>query len=69
MYKIASFEMTDLNLVKKVSQTKKPLSFRQEWQNYKKLKLLLKQQENMVLKICLFYCVSNYPSSIDDFNL
>lgn len=70
MYKIASFEMTDLNLVKKVAQTKKPIIISTGMANLKEIENTVKTAKKYGAKdITILYCVSNYPSSIDDFNL
>jgi len=69
-YKISSFEMTDLNLVKKVSQTKKPIIISTGMANLKEIDTTFKiAKKNGAKDITLLYCVSNYPSTIDDFNL
>ena len=70
IYKIASFEMTDLNLVKKVSQTKKPIIISTGMAKLHEIEATVKTaRRNGAKNITLLYCVSNYPSSIDDFNL
>ena len=70
IYKIASFEMTDLNLVKKVSQTKKPIIISTGMANLEEIETTFKMaKKNGAKDITLLYCVSNYPSSISDFNL
>ena len=70
IYKIASFEMTDLNLVKKVAQTKKPIIISTGMANLEEIETTVKvAKKNGAKDITLLYCVSNYPSSIDDFNL
>ena len=70
MYKIASFEMTDLNLVKKVARTKKPIIISTGMANLKEIETTLKiAKKNGATDITLLYCVSNYPSSVDDFNM
>ena len=70
IYKIASFEMTDLNLVKKVSQTKKPIIISTGMANLEEITTTIKvAKKNGAKDITLLYCVSNYPSSIADFNL
>ena len=69
-YKISSFEMTDLNLVKKVSQTKKPIIISTGMANLEEIDTTFKiAKKNGAKDITLLYCVSNYPSTIDDFNL
>ena len=70
IYKISSFEMTDINLVKKVSQTKKPIIISTGMANLKEIETTVKIARKYGAKdISLLYCVSNYPSSINDFNL
>jgi len=70
IYKISSFEMTDLNLVKKVAQTKKPIIISTGMANLDEIETTVKTARKHGAKdISLLYCVSNYPSSIDDFNL
>jgi pseudaminic acid synthase len=70
MYKIASFEMTDLNLVKKISLTKKPIIISTGMANLEEIETTFRvAKKNGAKDITLLYCVSNYPSSINDFNL
>ena len=70
IYKIASFEMTDLNLVKKVAETKKPMIISTGMANLDEIDTTVKTARKYGAKdITLLYCVSNYPSKIDDFNL
>mgnify|MGYP000147158359 CR=1 FL=1 len=70
IYKIASFEMTDLNLVKKVSETKKPIIISTGMANLEEIETTIKvAKKNGAKDITLLYCVSNYPSVITDFNL
>ena len=70
IYKIASFEMTDLNLIKKVSKTKKPIIISTGMANLEEIELSYNvAKKNGAEDITLLYCVSNYPSSINDFNL
>ena len=70
IYKIASFEMTDLNLVKKIAQTKKPVIMSTGMATLKEIDTSVKiARKNGVKDLTLLYCVSNYPSLISDFNL
>ena len=70
IYKIASFEMTDLELVKKISQTKKPIIISTGMANLDEIETTVKTaKRNGANEITLLYCVSNYPSKISDFNL
>ena len=70
IYKIASFEMKDLNLVKKIAQTKKPIIMSTGMATLKEIEASVKiVKKNGAKDLTLLYCVSNYPSSINDFNL
>ena len=70
MYKIASFEMTDLPLIKKVAATKKPMIISTGMSTLNEIDLTFKTAKKYGAKdITLLYCVSNYPSKIEDFNL
>jgi pseudaminic acid synthase len=70
IYKIASFEMTDLNLVKKISQTKKPVIISTGMASLEEIETTVKiARRNGAKDLTLLYCVSNYPSSVEDFNL
>ena len=62
--------MTDLNLIKKASKTKKPLIISTGMANLDEIETSFKvAKRNGAKDITLLYCVSNYPSSINDFNL
>jgi pseudaminic acid synthase len=68
-YKVASFEMNHIPLIKKISQTKKPIIISTGMANLKEIDLAYKTAKNNGAKeIILLYCVSNYPSKISDFN-
>ena len=70
MYKVASFEMTDLLLIKKISQTKKPIIISTGMASMEEIALAYRTAKNYGAKdITLLYCVSNYPSKNIDFNL
>ncbi len=69
-YKIASFEVTDLELLKKVAMTKKPVIISRGLSNLKELELALKTlKESGVEDIVLLHCISSYPSKIEEANL
>lgn len=70
IYKVASFEMTDHPLIKKIASTQKPMiistgmaSLREIHETYN---LAIK---NGAKEITLLYCVSKYPAENDDFSL
>jgi len=70
IYKVASFEMTDIPLIKKIAKTKKPIIISTGMANLKEIE----ETFNIAKKygsndICLLYCVSKYPSETKDFNL
>ena len=70
VYKISSFEMTDLPLIKKVSQTKKPIIISTGMASLKEIEISFNTaKKNGAKDITLLYCVSNYPSNLNDFNL
>ena len=69
-YKIASFEMNDLNLIKRVSLTKKPLIISTGLSSIKEIEKTYKTAKKYGCKdITLLYCVSNYPSQKNDLSL
>ncbi len=69
-YKVASFEMTDHTLVRRIAKTKKPIIVSTGMANLKEIETTVKiAKKNGAGKIILLYCVSNYPSKITDFNL
>ena len=68
-YKIASFEMNHVPLIKRVAKTKKPIIISTGMANLKEIDLAYKTaKKNGAKEIILLYCVSNYPSKISDFN-
>lgn len=69
-YKISSFEITDLPLIKCIAETKKPIIISTGTSNLKEIS----EAFNLIKKknsapIAMLYCVSNYPSKNSDFNL
>ena len=69
LYKVASFEMTDIPLIKKIAKTKKKMIISTGMANLREIDLAYKVAKNNGAKeIILLYCVSNYPSRISDFN-
>tara|TARA_B110000037_G_C17109698_1_gene501329 strand:- start:329 stop:1366 length:1038 start_codon:yes stop_codon:yes gene_type:complete len=70
MYKIASFEMTDIPLVKKIAKTKKPLIISTGLSNLDEIDKTFKIAKKFgAKKIALLYCVSSYPAKPSEFNL
>ncbi len=70
IFKVASFEMNDVPLIKKISKTKKPIIISTGMANIKEIEKAYKLAKNNGAKnITLLYCVSNYPSKPSDFSL
>ncbi len=71
IYKIASFELTDLPLIKKIALLKKPMILSTGMAELKEIETSfnLALKYNKLENIILLYCVSNYPSKLEDFNL
>ena len=68
-YKVASFEMNHIPLIKKIAQINKPIIISTGMANLKEIDLAYKTaKKNGAKEIILLYCVSNYPSKISDFN-
>jgi pseudaminic acid synthase len=68
-YKVASFEMNHIPLIKKIAQTKKPIIISTGMANLKEIDLAYKTaKKNGAKEIVLLYCVSNYPSKNSDYN-
>ena len=69
IYKVASFELTDLSLIK-IAKTKKPIIISTGLGNLDEIEQAYNvAKRNGSSDITLLYCVSNYPSKIKDFNL
>jgi len=70
IYKVASFEITDLSLIKKISKTGKPIIFSTGLSTLKEIDYSVKFAKKCGVKeIALLYCVSSYPAKNEDFNL
>jgi pseudaminic acid synthase len=68
-YKLASFEINHIPLIKQIAKTKKPIIISTGMANLKEIDLAYKTAKaNGAKEIILLYCVSNYPSRISDFN-
>ena len=70
IYKIASFEMNDSSLLKAVAQTKKPLILSTGLSKFSEIEESVKLVRKYGCKnLTILYCVSNYPSKKNEFNL
>ena len=69
-FKIASFEITYLDLIKKCARTKKPLIISTGLATFKEIKEAVKAAKSCgCKKIILLKCSSNYPANPMDINL
>ncbi len=69
-YKISSFEMNDYTLLERVIKTNKPIIISTGTSTFEEISDVMKfLKKRKVKNISLLYCVSNYPATIDDFNL
>jgi pseudaminic acid synthase len=69
-YKIASFEMTDLPLVKYVAQTKKPMIISTGMANLKEITETVEvARQNGCKDLILLHCISSYPAPAEQSNL
>ena len=69
-YKIASFEMTDIPLIKEIAKTKKPVIISTGLASLKEIEYSIKNAKKYGIKdIIVLYCVSSYPAKLEDFNL
>ena len=70
MYKVASFEMTDIPLIKKIASTKKPIIISTGMANLNEIRKTFSIAKKYGARdITLLYCVSSYPAKDEEFNL
>lgn len=69
-YKVASFEMTDLPLVRRIAQTSKPMIISTGMANRQEIATTLKvAREHGSGEIVVLHCISGYPTPIAEANL
>ena len=69
-YKIASFELNDIELLKKIAKTGKPVIISKGMADLEETELAISTlRENGVSDIALLHCVSSYPAKLEDMNL
>ncbi len=70
LYKISSFEITDIPLLKKVASTKKPVILSTGMANLSEISEAIKTlKKNGCKEIVLLKCTSSYPTKFSDVNL
>lgn len=69
-YKIASFEIGDLELLRRISRTRKPVIVSRGMASLAEIKLALKTLKSAGAKqVALLHCVNAYPSRPEDMNI
>ena len=69
-YKIASFELIDLPLIKYIAQTKKPILMSTGMASFDEIhEAINTAYRNGCSQLLLFHCISSYPAPIDQANL
>jgi len=69
-YKVASFEATDLPLIKYIASTKKPLIMSTGMVNFEEIEEMVDTARGAGCKdLILLHCISSYPAPIDQSNL
>ncbi len=69
IYKIASFEITDYNLIRYIASKNKPVIISTGMATIKEIKNAIKIINKFHKKIIILHCVSNYPTKISETNL
>ncbi len=69
LYKIASFEITDLKLINYIAKKRKPIILSTGMASVKEINNAIKVIEKYHKKIILLYCVSGYPTKEKDVNI
>lgn len=70
LYKVASFEVVDIPLLKRIGRTKKPVIISRGMSSLPELKLAVKTlKESGCPSIAILHCVSSYPAEYSEMNL
>lgn len=69
-YKIASLELTDSYLLKKVAKTGRPIILSTGLATEEEVRTAINVlQQNGTTQICLLHCISGYPTALEDANI
>lgn len=69
LYKIASYEITDLSLIKYVASKKKPIIISTGTASILEIKSAIEVIKKYHKKIIILHCVSDYPTKLENSNL
>ncbi|MEK7116772.1 MAG: pseudaminic acid synthase [Patescibacteria group bacterium] len=70
LYKVASFEVPDIGLLKKIGQTKKPVIISRGMASVKEIELAVKTlRANGAPAVAVLHCVTSYPATAEQMNL
>ena len=69
IYKISSFEITDLNLIKKIASTGKPIILSTGLSAISEIKRAVQTINKLHNKVIILHCVSGYPTPIKEANI
>lgn len=70
VYKVASFEIIDLPLIKHIAQTKKPIIISTGLAGEKEIEEAIScAYENGCNEVMILHCISSYPAQVDQYNL
>lgn len=70
LYKVASFEVVDIPLLKRIGQTKKPVIMSRGMASLQELNLAIKTIKDAGCpSAAILHCISSYPAKYDEMNL
>lgn len=69
LYKIASFEITDLSLINYIASKNKPIIISTGMANINEIKIAIKEIKKYHSKVVIMHCVSSYPTKLEDIDL
>lgn len=69
LYKIASFEITDLKLIRYIASKKKPIIISTGMASVNEIKKAINEIKKYHNQIIIMHCVSSYPTKLENINL